>query len=130
MRGSVLWDKYHNGDNLLFKEDDFRKPNKSRLLRELWTLRNFEVRALVGHLLLASRVPQDQVPRLSHLLEGGLVRTLDSEEEQSVQSLMGVTRTVRKSQLGKGSDPVVVALTCNDRGERNPNQVERAGSRC
>jgi WD40 repeat protein len=35
VKGKALWDKYDNGDNMLFKELDLRDPAKSELFREL-----------------------------------------------------------------------------------------------
>ena len=35
VKGKTLWDKYDNGDNLLFRESDLRDPYKSELFREL-----------------------------------------------------------------------------------------------
>jgi hypothetical protein len=33
--GSGLWERYDNGDNLLFREEDLRNPPQSALFREL-----------------------------------------------------------------------------------------------
>jgi hypothetical protein len=34
-KGKALWEKYDNGDNLLFTEGDLQTPLKSELFREL-----------------------------------------------------------------------------------------------
>ena len=47
-----LWDRYDNGDNLLFREEDFKAPADSPLFQELWDQGRSEVRSLVGNLLL------------------------------------------------------------------------------
>src|SRR5439155_15880605 len=49
--GRGLWDRYDNGDNLLFREQDFAEPGRSPLFQELWQLDDPDVKALVGHLL-------------------------------------------------------------------------------
>ena len=52
--GSELWQQFNNGDNLLFREEDFRDPARSELFRLLWnTLPVGDARTLVGRLVLA-----------------------------------------------------------------------------
>src|SRR5436190_16606878 len=36
VNGKALWDRYDNGDNLLFREADLRAPARSALFKELW----------------------------------------------------------------------------------------------
>ena len=60
--GVELWQRYDNLENLLFREEDFRQPAKSRLLSDLWSLKEPDARNLVGHLLLASQGPLLVVP--------------------------------------------------------------------
>ncbi len=43
--GMELWQRYDNLENLLFREEDFRQPGQSRLLRELWDLKDRDARA-------------------------------------------------------------------------------------
>src|SRR5207237_821611 len=43
--GQTLWDRYDTGDNLLFTEDDFKKPAESKVMRELWRTENPAVQA-------------------------------------------------------------------------------------
>src|SRR6266542_3589217 len=52
--GKALWDIHDNGENLLFRAKDFAYPGQSALFRELWASDDEPLRALVGHLLLAS----------------------------------------------------------------------------
>ena len=57
-KGRELWDRYDNGDNMLFREGDLREPARSGLLRELLQPRDTApmaaaiVRALAFPLLL------------------------------------------------------------------------------
>jgi alpha-beta hydrolase superfamily lysophospholipase len=88
--GRELWDRYDNGENLLFREDDFRRPGDSRLLAELWALGPPDAHALVGHLLLASQGPAAAVPRLEDLAARGAVEPLTAAEEARVDGLLGV----------------------------------------
>src|SRR5205807_131481 len=36
--GKALWDKFDNGDNLLFKEVDLREPGNAPVFKALWNL--------------------------------------------------------------------------------------------
>jgi hypothetical protein len=87
--GPALWERYDSGDNLLFREEDFRRPAHSRLLRELWALDDRDAQALVGHLLLASRGPLLVVPSLDELVDEDVVRPLTGSEEAQVHVLLG-----------------------------------------
>jgi pimeloyl-ACP methyl ester carboxylesterase len=94
-----LWERYDNGENLLFREDDFRRPRESRLFHELWSLNDPDVRALTGHLLLASQNPLAEVPLLDDLLDGESIRPLTGAEVGEVTSLLLQGERPRKSRL-------------------------------
>src|SRR5262245_45710961 len=66
--GRTLWEKYDNGDNLLFRETDLRSPRESALFRELIRLDTGEVRMLADRLSRAAAGPLDKVPLLDELL--------------------------------------------------------------
>jgi formylglycine-generating enzyme required for sulfatase activity len=66
--GKRLWEKYDNGDNLLFKESDLRNPRESPLVRELVKLDDPGLRELVNHLSRAAYKPLDEVPLLEELV--------------------------------------------------------------
>jgi len=83
-----LWDRYDNGDNLLFRQPDFAEPQGSPLLRELWASRDALTRYLVGHLVLATQLPVGQEAWLPDLLGDGNPRTLTPAAEQQVQSIL------------------------------------------
>jgi hypothetical protein len=65
--GKSLWDRYDNGDNLLFQQADFAAPTRSPLFAELLRMKHPEVYALAAALIDASRRPQDQTPLLEDL---------------------------------------------------------------
>src|SRR5207253_1417601 len=87
----------------LFREQDFRDPGASALLRELWQMPDPTVRALAGHVALAARAPIAAAPLLSELLDpaGGKEPSLAPEQEQAVRDLLGEPGvTVRKPKTG------------------------------
>ncbi len=82
--GRSLWERYDNGENFLFREQDFQEPARSALFRELSELSDPEARALTGHLLLASLSPLERVPLLDEIIVNGTVRPLDKEQQRQV----------------------------------------------
>jgi hypothetical protein len=60
--GRDLWERYDNGDNLLFKERDLRAPGQSLLFRELFALPDSRVRALTGALSRACHGRLEETP--------------------------------------------------------------------
>jgi hypothetical protein len=67
--GRALWERYDNGENLLFRAADVQNPGASALLHDLWELQDPVVRALVKQLLQATQAPLEQVPLLDEVLE-------------------------------------------------------------
>jgi hypothetical protein len=65
--GKVLWTRYDNGDNLLFKASDFEKPNQSPLFAALSTFPDRGVQMLVEQMLGALRRPLAETPLLEEL---------------------------------------------------------------
>ncbi len=86
--GANLWQSYDTQENLLFREEDFRQPGQSRLLRELWAYKDRDVRDLVGRLLLASQGALASVPMLEELVDEKVVRPLTGQEEGQVKALL------------------------------------------
>jgi serine/threonine protein kinase len=84
-----LWKRFDSGDNLLFREADFRNPGASAVFQELWTLRDPDPRSLVGHLALATQRPLGEVPLLDDLVREGRVQTLSRAEEGRVRQVLG-----------------------------------------
>lgn len=68
MGGPPLWEKYNDGDNLLFRQQDLEAPTKSRLFYDLLKLNDPTVRLLTDALIEAARKPLDQTPLLEDLL--------------------------------------------------------------
>jgi WD40 repeat protein len=66
--GKALWVRHDNGENLLFREHDFRDPSRSLLLQELSQLADPGVRTLVGNMVRASRGPLEDVPFVTDLV--------------------------------------------------------------
>jgi len=87
--GRPLWERFNSGENLLFTARDFAEPGSSKLFRELWTLRDAQARALVGHLVLAAHRELDRTPLLADLMQDGRVRPLNAAERHYVIALLG-----------------------------------------
>jgi hypothetical protein len=66
--GRALWDRYENGDNLLFQKQDLEAPTHSPLFAELLKLDDSQVRRLAEKLIDAVRQPLDQTPLLDELM--------------------------------------------------------------
>lgn len=86
--GEELWQRYDNLENMLFREEDFRQPNQSRLLHELWEMEDSEIHGLVGHLLLASQGALEMVPTLDELVDDSGIRPLSDIEEARANDLL------------------------------------------
>jgi hypothetical protein len=65
--GKDLWERYDNGDNLLFRKVDFEDPSESKLFRELWQVSDPALHTLAGRLALACRRPVEESPPLNDL---------------------------------------------------------------
>lgn len=86
--GRRLWDRFDNGDNLLFREQDFLTPATSPLFQELWKTSDAEVRNFSGHLLLACAKPLDEVPTLDTVFVDGAVQALSAQQTKQVDALL------------------------------------------
>jgi hypothetical protein len=95
--GRALWDRYDNGDNLLFREQDLRRPAESPLFKELWQTADAAVHDLAGHLALASVGLLDRVPLLDQVLIGESVLPLSAAQEAQVTRLLGPGATVTRT---------------------------------
>lgn len=87
--GKALWDKYDNGDNLLFTEKDFKAPGQSKLMRELWETGDPFTVGLVGHLALSCTKPMHQTPWLDQLMPGGQPPILTPSQERQAAVVLG-----------------------------------------
>ena len=87
--GKALWQRHDNGDNLLFRKEDFANPGSSRLFRELWQLTDPSAHALVGTLILACEGPLAKVPMLDALFPNENSRPeLSADQEAQVNALL------------------------------------------
>jgi formylglycine-generating enzyme required for sulfatase activity len=68
--GRPLWDRYDNGDNLLFRRQDFEAPSRSLLFAELLKLPDPITRSLIEKLIDAARKPLDQTVLLNDSIGG------------------------------------------------------------
>src|SRR5262249_11045917 len=91
-----------NGDNLLFRAEDFDKPCSSAIFQALWELKDPVARSLVGHLILATQMPLDSVPLLHDLANGGAVAPLTVVQEKQVDTLLaeGASRVRQTARAG------------------------------
>ncbi len=65
-----LWAKHVEAseyDKLLFRKEDFERPQESQLIHDLQALHDVDTKELLGRLLQLARLPMDSVPPLSEL---------------------------------------------------------------
>jgi FKBP-type peptidyl-prolyl cis-trans isomerase len=67
--GKSLWDRYDNGDNMLFREADLVMPWKSKLFQELQQLPDQQARMLVAELQKALEGNLEYAPAIYELLQ-------------------------------------------------------------
>jgi len=88
--GRAFWDKFDNGDNLLFREQDLREPEKAPIFKALWDLNDNVVRTLVGNIVLSSKQPLRKTPWLDDLLLDEDGPRLSPEQESKTVAMLGV----------------------------------------
>lgn len=66
----ALWQKYSNGDNLLFQSEDFRNPDTSPLLRELESISGLAQN--VTDFRSSCKLPLIKIPHLVDFLTGSI----------------------------------------------------------
>jgi hypothetical protein len=81
--GQTLWDRFHDGSDVLFRESDWNEPATSGVLQTLWRTSDAYVRNLTGRLILASQGKGDDLPLVeifadSGPLSRGAVKRIDS----------------------------------------------------
>src|SRR5262249_3311196 len=87
--GKPLWERYDNGDNMLFREVNLQKPEESALFKELWNLPDAGVHNLVGYLVIGLMGPLTDVPFLHEIVLDNHPRPLTAAQEQQVTALLG-----------------------------------------
>ena len=108
--GRSLWRAFEGGENLLFRDADFREPGESRLFKRLWTDFGGEMRALAARLLFAGQGPLDEVPTLAEMVEGGRVKPITRAEEERVAQFLNLP-TAENAGTTKNSGSVVAGLS-------------------
>ena len=96
--GKELWERFNNGDNLLFRKEDFARPEDSELFRQLWTLPDVDAGTLAGRVFLATRRPLVDSPLLEHVLSNGSAVPLDHRDEAHLASVLGTRRVSPRKQ--------------------------------
>ena len=86
--GPQLWERFNNGDNLLFREPDFCEPGGSELLRTLWNSNNQGTRTLAGRLVLAATNSLEKTPLLGEVIRRGALAPLHARETDLIDTLL------------------------------------------
>ena len=89
-----MWERYDNGDNLLFTEEDYKKPSASKAMRELWQTEDPALQALVGRLAIACGKPIPQTPWLDQFAPDGEPTLLDDDGRREAAAALGITLPV------------------------------------
>jgi hypothetical protein len=92
--GKALWDRFDNGDNLLFREADLRNPPASPLFRLLWNMPDASIHDLTGYLTLALAGPMGETPLLKEVFVEDRTRPLTPTQEQEVSGVLGAEAKV------------------------------------
>jgi WD40 repeat protein len=100
--GRELWKRFDNGDNMLFREEDLKKPAGSPLVKTLWNARDPVLTALLGPLVLAVDRPLIETPWLDHLLEEGRAPNLSDTDEAKVAGTLGIEARPARGRLAAG----------------------------
>ena len=83
--GKTLWARHDNGDNLLFRAEDFARPANSKLLRDTQQLKDGDLKTLAAHVFLASQESLAQVPLLEELIVNGKTIPLTPMQEAQLK---------------------------------------------
>ncbi len=94
----ALWRKYNTGDNLLFRQSDFRNPSASPLFRDLQAIPS--ARNLAEQLARACQQDYAQVPLLETLLEPPVQR-LPSAHPVAQRTAQAVAQPVAQPRTWK-----------------------------
>jgi hypothetical protein len=84
--GRPLWERYDNGDNLLFQAADFADPHGSPLFAELLRLPDTEARSLAARLMAACQKPLEQTPLLGDICPEECPATVVAAPETAPQA--------------------------------------------
>lgn len=87
--GKGMWEKYDTGDNVLFREADYKNPAGSKLMRELWDSRDPSLVALLSHLVIACTRPIEQTAWLDLIMPEGKSPTVSPSQEREAAAILG-----------------------------------------
>jgi len=105
VEGYPLWHRYDNGDNLLFREEDFVSPENSHIFAKLWQSSDSLTRSLVGHLILACESQLGSEPFLPDLL-GDAVLPRQLPDTAAVAAILSRrTKTAREPRASTSQQP-------------------------
>ncbi|HZZ81774.1 MAG TPA: kelch repeat-containing protein [Gemmataceae bacterium] len=111
--GKSLWDRYDNGDNLLFREIDLRKPADSKLFKELWNINDAAAHDLTGQLVLGLTGSIAETPPLQDVMNGDGTLALTNEQERKITEVIGpgaaINRPMVSTPIAPPAKPVPVA---------------------
>jgi WD40 repeat protein len=97
--GKRLWDRFDNGDSLLFRESDFADPDRSQLFRALWDLDDPTVTNLVGLLVDHAGRSLAKTPWLDEVLTGDRPATVGTATLGRAADRLGVSRRTSRSAV-------------------------------
>uniref|UniRef100_A0A7C4QN75 Protein kinase domain-containing protein n=1 Tax=Schlesneria paludicola TaxID=360056 RepID=A0A7C4QN75_9PLAN len=127
--GRTLWDRFSNGDNLLFTEKDFTAPHASQLLLTLWHSGDAHLRAWAGRIVLAAHYPLMSTPPLEALLAGHELKPLSAAEAGRVRELLREPIPLRRGSKTHprhaADDLLERAFTYVDYAQRHRHEVVR-----
>ena len=119
LAGKELWDRYDNGDNLLFRKEDFADPGASQLFMDFWKLPSPSLHALVGNLVLACNGSMAQVPALDDLLTDEndvMVVSPSADQEKEIERILAKPRANNKNAWWRSTTELaeVVQKLCSN----------------
>jgi formylglycine-generating enzyme required for sulfatase activity len=104
-QGRALWERYDNGDNLLFTQQDLEAPSKSRLFYKLLKLDDPAARSLAERLIEAARRPLEEAPLLEDLMPGHRPAPAEPAEESAPSPEAQVAEVMAASAPRPGELP-------------------------
>jgi len=110
--GPALWERFDQGDNLLFREHDLQEPTSSALFQALWQVNDPVVHALTGRLLLACQRSPADTPLLEEVAQG---KPLTPVEEQHIHALL---------EINGVANPDAFSLTLDDAAAPSESTAE------
>ena len=117
--GRALWEKYDNGDNLLFRQQDLEVPAKSMLFYDLLKLDDPPTRSLTENLIEATRKPLEETPLLEGLIPDGRPSPVPPKSEPATPAPVRVPEPIIASHPA----PVERSQDASPRRRRRGNKA-------